>query len=115
MLTRSPGYLNYSYANVSAYKDYGFNAINPVCSFNDGELDYLFDWMDELNLWYQYDMRGIFETSPGLNLTQLETAYPPVKDRSNLLTWYTADEPDGWQYNLSQTKIAYDFLKSVDP
>lgn len=29
--TSCSGYLNYSLANVSAYKDMGFNAINPVC------------------------------------------------------------------------------------
>ncbi|KAK3673289.1 hypothetical protein LTR78_006834 [Recurvomyces mirabilis] len=100
-------------ANVTAYKDLGFNAINPVCSFLDGDLDNVFNWMDQLDLWYQYDMRHIFDT--GLNTSQLIEALPPVKDRSNLLSWYTADEPDGWQYALNQTKIAYDILKEVDP
>ena len=42
--TSCSGYLNYSLANVSSYKDLGFNAINPVCSFTDGELNYLFNW-----------------------------------------------------------------------
>ena len=37
------GYLNFSLANVSAYKDLGFNAINPVCAFTDGDLGYIFD------------------------------------------------------------------------
>ncbi|TKA79452.1 hypothetical protein B0A55_04226 [Friedmanniomyces simplex] len=111
--TSCSGYLNYSLANVTAYKDLGFNAINPVCAFADGNLDYLFDWMDATNLWYQYDMRGTF--SNGLNVTQLTEQIPLVKDRSNLLSWYTADEPDGWQYALNQTRIAYDILKQQDP
>ncbi|KAK5712957.1 hypothetical protein LTR17_017797 [Elasticomyces elasticus] len=111
--TSCSGYLNYSLANVSAYKDMGFNAVNPVCAFADGDLGYLFDWMDETDLWYQYDMRGTF--SNGLNVSQLTEQIPLVKDRSNLLSWYTADEPDGWQYALNQTRIAYDILKQQDP
>ncbi|KAK4503869.1 hypothetical protein PRZ48_004784 [Zasmidium cellare] len=108
--TSCSGYLNYSLANVTAYKDMGFNAINPVCAFTDGDLGYLFDWMDSVNLWYQYDMRGSF-----LNLSSVAEQIPLVKDRSNLLSWYTADEPDGWQYNLSSTRRAYDLLKKEDP
>lgn len=108
--TSCSGYLNYSLANVSAYKDMGFNAINPVCAFTDGVLDYLFDWMDMTNLWYQYDMRGSY-----LNLTQVAEQIPLVKDRSSFLSWYTADEPDGWQYALNSTRLAYDLLKREDP
>ena len=108
--TSCSGYLNYSLANVSAYKALGFNAINPVCAFTDGNIGFLFDWMDEVNLWYQYDMRGSY-----LNLTQVEQQIPLVKDRSNLLHYYTADEPDGWQYALNSTRLAYDLLKSRDP
>ena len=108
--TSCSGYLNYSLANVSAYKELGFNAINPVCAFTDGDLGYLFDWMDEVNLWYQYDMRGSY-----LNLTSVAEQIPLLKDRSAFLSWYTADEPDGWQYALNSTKLAYDLLKEKDP
>ena len=108
--TSCSGYLNYSLANASQYKDMGFNAINPVCAFTDGDLRYLFDWMDEINLWYQYDMRGSY-----LNLTSVEEQIPLIKDRSAFLSWYTADEPDGWQYALNSTKVAYDLLKEQDP
>lgn len=108
--TSCSGYLNYSLANVSAYKDLGFNAINPVCAFTDGNLDYLFDWLDETNVWYQYDMRGSY-----LNLSSIAEQVPLLKDRSALLSWYTADEPDGWQYALNSTVLAYDLLKELDP
>jgi hypothetical protein len=108
--TSCSGYLNYSLANVSAYKDLGFNAINPVCAFTDGDLGYLFDWLDETNLWYQYDMRGSY-----LNLTSVKEQILLVKDRSAFLSWYTADEPDGWQYALNSTRLAYDLLKEEDP
>ena len=108
--TSCSGYLNYSLANVSAYKDLGFNAINPVCAFTDGDITYLFDWLDEVNLWYQYDMRGSY-----LNLTSVAEQIPLVKERSSFLMWYTADEPDGWQYALNSTKLAYHLLKQQDP
>ncbi|CAK3738506.1 Hypothetical predicted protein [Lecanosticta acicola] len=108
--TKCDTYLEYSLANVSAYKDYGFNALNPVCAFTDGHLGYLYDWMDSLDLWYQYDMRGSYT-----NLTSVAEQIPLVKDRSNLLTWYTADEPDGWEYALNSTRLAYDLLRKQDP
>ena len=38
-----------------------------------------------------------------------------IKGRSNLLLWYTADEPDGWQHPLNSTSIASHFIKSIDP
>ncbi|GIZ42904.1 hypothetical protein CKM354_000615200 [Cercospora kikuchii] len=108
--TSCGGYLNYSLTNVTAYQNLGFNAINPVCAFTDGNLGFLFDWLDSTNLWYQYDMRHSYR-----NLSSVAEQIPRVKDRSNLLTWYTADEPDGWQYALNSTKLAYDLLKREDP
>ncbi|KAK5175835.1 uncharacterized protein LTR77_000975 [Saxophila tyrrhenica] len=108
--TSCSGYLNYSLSNVAAYKDLGFNAINPVCAFTDGNLDYLFDWLDETNVWYQYDMRGSY-----LNLSSVAEQIPLIKDRSAFLSWYTADEPDGWQYPLNSTRLTYESLKEQDP
>ena len=36
------------------------------------------------------------------------------KDRESLLLWYTADEPDGWEYTLNSTKRAYDTIRALD-
>ncbi len=108
--TSCSGYLNYSSENVTTYKDLGFNAINPVCAFTDGNLGYLFDWLDVANLWYQYDMRGSYT-----NLSSVAEQIPLIKDRSSFLSWYTADEPDGWQYALNSTRLAHDLLKKEDP
>lgn len=38
-----------------------------------------------------------------------------IKDRKNLLLWYTADEPDGPSDPLRATQIAYDLVSSLDP
>lgn len=108
--TRCSEYLSDSPSNVSLYKELGFNAISPVCAYTDGNLGSTFDLLDSENLWYQYDMRDSY-----LNVSSLTEQIPLMKDRSNLLSWYTADEPDGWQYNLSSTRIAYDLLKTADP
>ncbi|KAH9825961.1 hypothetical protein Tdes44962_MAKER03885 [Teratosphaeria destructans] len=108
--TSCSGYLNHSLANVAAYKNLGFNAINPVCSLEDGDLGYLFDWLDGEQLWYQYDMRNSY-----LNLTAVAEQIPLIKDRSSLLSWFTAHEPDGIQTALNGTRLAYDLLKREDP
>ncbi|KAI1496471.1 hypothetical protein F5X99DRAFT_71665 [Biscogniauxia marginata] len=103
------GYLNISNANVEAYADKGFTAINPVAAFTDGDLTHTIDKMDELNLLFQYDMRGSF-----MNLSSVAEQVPLVKDHPSLLTWYTADEPDGWVYPLDSTTQAYNLLASLD-
>lgn len=108
--TGCSNYLDYSIANVSAYKDLGFNAINPGCSFESADMSYLFDWLDEVNLWYQYNMRWSYS-----NLTSVREQIPHVKDRSNLLSWYTADEPDGNVEPINSTRSAYELLKREDP
>ncbi|KAI5918383.1 hypothetical protein F4810DRAFT_692544, partial [Camillea tinctor] len=103
------GYLNVSDANIKAYADKGFTAINPVAAFTDGDLTPTINKMDELNLLFQYDMRGSF-----MNLTSVAEQVPLVKDHPSLLTWYTADEPDGWVYALNSTIQTYDLLSSLD-
>lgn len=37
-----------------------------------------------------------------------------IKSRTNLLLWYTADEPDGTSNTLSSTSSAYDLIYSLD-
>ncbi|GAB1730638.1 hypothetical protein NU195Hw_g8594t1 [Hortaea werneckii] len=108
--TSCDGYLNYSLANVTTYKDLGFNAINPVCAYPDGGLTDLFHWVNSAGLWYQYDMRNYY-----LNLSSVKQQIPLVKDEEYFLSWYTADEPDGTEDALNSTSLAYDLLKREDP
>lgn len=103
-------FLNGNSSNVSAYKELGFNAISPVCAYTAGETDALFDSLDYANLWYQYDMRHAY-----FNLSSVEEQIALMKDRSNLLTWYTTDGPDAQQYNSSSFRLANDLLKKADP
>jgi hypothetical protein len=102
------GYFNVS-ANIEAYRARSFNALNPVTSFVDSDMTSQIDTMDAVNLLWQYDMRGSF-----MNLTSVAEQVPLVKDHPSLLTWYTADEPDGWEYALNSTKLTYDLLAEMD-
>jgi hypothetical protein len=55
-------------------------------------------------------MRGTYK-----NLSFVATQVDQVKGWKNLLSWYTADEPDGQVDPLNATRLAYDYIKSVDP
>lgn len=37
-----------------------------------------------------------------------------LRNRSNIIAWYTGDEPDGAVYALNSTKLAYDLLYEID-
>lgn len=102
------GYLNDT-ANIVAFKEAGFNALNLVTDFADGNMTYSVNEMDQLNLLLQYDMRNSFQ-----NLTSIAEQIPLVKDHPSLLTYYTADEPDGWGYTFDSSKAAHDLLASLD-
>lgn len=102
------GYFNVE-GNPTAYADLGFNAVNPVTDFADGDMSYTIDEMDGLDLLFQYDMRNSYQ-----NLTSVAQQIPLVKDHPSLLTYYTADEPDGWGYTFASTTDAYDLLAALD-
>ncbi|KAK7736674.1 hypothetical protein SLS53_006881 [Cytospora paraplurivora] len=102
------GYFNET-ENIIAYRQAGFNTLNPVTDFADGNMTYSVDAMDQVNLLFQYDMRNSFR-----NLTSVAEQIPLVKDHPSLLTYYTADEPDGWGYTFSSTTDAYSLLASLD-
>ncbi|PQE16475.1 glycoside hydrolase subgroup catalytic core protein [Rutstroemia sp. NJR-2017a BBW] len=108
---------NVSLANLEAYAALGFNTINivpdgglPEQSYPTAQLEQYWDKMDELNLFNLYDMRFAFQNS-----TRISDQVGLWMNRTTLLSWYTADEPDGWSYALNSTQLAYSQLKSLDP
>lgn len=108
---------NFSTTSLDTYASQGFNTINivpdgglPDQSYPTVSLAQYWDRMDELNLFNIYDMRFAF-----MNSTRISTQVDLWKNRTTLLMWYTADEPDGWEYALNSTKLAYDQLKELDP
>ena len=108
---------NFSTANLDTYVSQGFNTINivpdgglPDQSYPTDSLAKYWDRMEELKLFNIYDMRFVF-----MNATRISSQVELWKNRTTLLMWYTGDEPDGWQYPLNSTKLAYDQLKELDP
>lgn len=102
------GYLEESLDNVKAYYDLGYSAIHPIPSFSDN-LTTVLDYMDELNLMFQYDMRGTYKT-----LTSVAEQVNMIKDHDSLLAWYSADEPDGNDDPLNATRLAYQSIAHLD-
>jgi len=108
---------NISFENLDAYMAQGFNNINivpdggrPDQAYPIDELRIYWDHMDEVNLFNVYDLRFAYQNSTRIN-DQVEM----WKNRTTLLMWYTADEPDGWVHPLDATKLAYDQIRKLDP
>jgi hypothetical protein len=88
---------NISFTNLDTYASQGFNTINivpdgglPDQSYPVTELEQYWDHMDQLNLFNLFDMRFAFQ-----NKTRINEQVALWKNRTTLLSWYTADEPDG--------------------
>ncbi|KAG6334446.1 hypothetical protein ID866_4647 [Astraeus odoratus] len=112
--TQFDGYLTAnSSVNVSAIeelKDQGFTIIHPVPTFSNMTLfEQVADKMQEVGLYLMYDMRWTY-----MNSTSVTEQVNMLKDRPNLLLWYTGDEPDGTSDPLNATQIAYDLIYSLD-
>ena len=65
--------------------------------------------MQEVGLYLMYDMRYTY-----MNATSVSEQVNYFKNRSNLLLWYTADEPDGTSDPLNATTSAYDLIYKLD-
>ena len=48
------------------------------------------------------------------NLSAVAEEVSRIKDRKNLLIWYTADEPDGWGDPSDAANFAYDKIYDID-
>ncbi|PBP15699.1 hypothetical protein BUE80_DR013421, partial [Diplocarpon rosae] len=103
--------------HLQAYAAQGFNTISivpdgglPEQTYPVAEFAQYWDQMDALNLFNVYEFRFAFQDPARLS-AQVEQ----WKNRTTLLMWYTADEPDGWGYPLDSTSRAYAQLRELDP
>ena len=67
------------------------------------------DLTESLGLYVQYDMRNTY-----LNLSSVQDQVEMLRNRSNILAWYTGDEPDGADDPLNATRLAYDLIYELD-
>ena len=56
----------------------------------------------------------MYEFYSYMNATSVTEQVNVIKNHSNLLLWYTADEPDGESNPLDATAIAYDLIYDLD-
>ncbi|KAJ7782638.1 hypothetical protein B0H16DRAFT_1493824 [Mycena metata] len=108
------GFGNYLQPNFSTVlpelKSQGFTVVHPIPSFdNITALDEVLDKMEEVGLWLMYDMRLTY-----MNDTSVTEQVNHIKARSNLLLWYTADEPDGTSDPLNATLLSANLINSLD-
>ncbi|KAH8653165.1 hypothetical protein BGZ60DRAFT_419646 [Tricladium varicosporioides] len=108
---------NLSLSGLQTYKSLGYNAINivpdgglPDQGYPTESLRAYWNEMNRLELWNIYDMRFAFQNS-----TRIHDQVALWSHQPTLLSWYTADEPDGWGYALNSTRLAYEQLKELDP
>ncbi|KAG8684302.1 hypothetical protein FRC09_015478 [Ceratobasidium sp. 395] len=104
------GYLEKNLIILDDIKKEGFNMVHPVPTFDNATaLELVLDRMEELGLWLVYDMRWSYK-----NLSAVRAEVESVKKRKNLLAWYTADEPDGWEDALDAPQKAADLIDELD-
>jgi hypothetical protein len=101
--------------NLSTFRTQGYNIIHPVPPggedpFNHTLFEQFLDICDELQLYVMYDMRHTYK-----NNTSISDQLSRLTSHRSFLLYYTADEPDGWSDPLNATKIAYKYIKSIDP
>ncbi|KAH7911269.1 hypothetical protein BJ138DRAFT_1113370 [Hygrophoropsis aurantiaca] len=108
--TNFGGYLASNLSLINELKEQGFTIIHPIPTFdNMTALEEVLDRMQEVGLYLVYDMRLTY-----MNDTSVMEQVNSIKNRPNLLVWYTADEPDGTSDPLNATSIAYDLIYSLD-
>ncbi|KAJ7647730.1 hypothetical protein FB45DRAFT_207327 [Roridomyces roridus] len=91
-------------------KSQGFTVVHPIPAFdNIAALDEVLDKMEEVGLYLIYDMRLTY-----MNETSVTEQVNHIKKRSNLLVWYTADEPDGTSDPLNATTLSANLINSLD-
>ncbi|KAK0216327.1 hypothetical protein IW262DRAFT_1399608 [Armillaria fumosa] len=108
--TQFNSYLAVNLSAIGILKEQGFNIIHPVPTFSNlTALDEVLDEMERVGLYLMYDMRATY-----MNSTSVTEQVNRIKSRSNLLLWYTADEPDGTSDPLNATLLSSNLITSLD-
>ncbi|TPX09846.1 uncharacterized protein E0L32_008868 [Thyridium curvatum] len=93
---------------IQKYADYGLNAMTPLTTFpvsTDA-----FAYMDKIDLPWMYDLRDGYK-----NLTWVEEEVLKARDGEAIFSYWSADEPDGWQDPFNSTTLALDTIRRLDP
>ncbi|KAN0127302.1 hypothetical protein V8E53_014906 [Lactarius tabidus] len=89
----------------------GINVVHPIPPYDNlTAFNLMVDEMERLGLWLIYDMRWGY-----MNATLVTEQVMSIRNRSNLLVYYTGDEPDGHQDPPSAPASATSLINSLDP
>lgn len=103
-------YLTTNLSKVDELKAMGINIIHPVPPFdNVTALNAVLDRMEQVGMYLMYDMRFTY-----MNSSAVTSQVNSIKSRTNLLLWYTGDEPDGTSDPLNATLISANLIASLD-
>ncbi|KAH0836408.1 hypothetical protein J3R83DRAFT_8009 [Lanmaoa asiatica] len=83
--------------------------IDQLAAQGQTSVDEVFSRIQQNGMYFMYNMRYIYQDAA--NLTAQVNSF---KSWSNLLVWYTGDEPDGSSDPLNATSIAYDLIYNLD-
>ncbi|KAH9956094.1 hypothetical protein BC827DRAFT_1386157 [Russula dissimulans] len=109
--TNFGGYLKDNDTILEGLKGQGFNMVHPIPTYeNWTAFNRMVDKMEELGLWLMYDMRWDYQ-----NLTAVTEQVLHFRNRTNLLLYYTADEPDGYGDPHFAPGLAAAHISSLDP
>ncbi|KAH9175730.1 hypothetical protein EDB89DRAFT_2133293 [Lactarius sanguifluus] len=109
--TQFRGYLEGNDGVLEVLKHQGINVVHPIPPYDDlTAFNRMVDKMEELGLWLMYDMRWDY-----MNSTSVTEQVTSLRNRTNLLLYYTADEPDGSQDPLAAPASAATLINSLDP
>ncbi|KAH9060638.1 hypothetical protein EDB87DRAFT_570307 [Lactarius vividus] len=109
--TKFGGYLEGNDTVLEVLKDQGINVVHPIPTFDNlTAFNIMVDKMEELGLWLMYDMRWDY-----MNSTSVMEQVISLRNRTNLLLYYTADEPDGSEDPLAAPATAAALINSLDP
>ncbi|KAK3351774.1 hypothetical protein B0H65DRAFT_421521 [Neurospora tetraspora] len=98
---------NYSEA-IQSYADLGLTGMVPLTHYPESAS--AFAYMDSINLYYMFDLRENYT-----NQTWVKEQVIAAKDGEALFSYWSVDEPDGWQAPFSAPAETYNTILSVDP
>ncbi|KAJ4147955.1 hypothetical protein LMH87_002447 [Akanthomyces muscarius] len=93
---------------IKKYHDLGLTGMVSLSTVFKSRAEY--EYMDSLDLKYQYDLRDYFR-----NLTAVQEQVTAIKDFDAIYAYWGTDEPDGWQYPFDQPLSAANLIRKIDP
>ncbi|KAF8556471.1 hypothetical protein OG21DRAFT_1409058 [Imleria badia] len=104
-------YLANNLSLIDELASQGFTIVHPIFESTPSQtsVNEVFSRIQQNGMYFMYDMRYVYQDAA--NVTAQVNSF---KTWSNLLVWYTGDEPDGSSDPLNATSTAYDLIYNLD-